>query len=272
MINWHRLFGILLCDYFSDSPYSVELEKDLSVQQQFLDVVILRSGDGEFSRKLPDGLDNLSQHNLLSYKSLRESLDLWAIYELIGHYVNYRKQSGKKMPPESEFSLYAVSTRYPQKLAKQMRLIELSEGVYDLKDLGGIRLIVLKQIPKAKHNALWHLFSDNIDKIKYGIGNHDSKIPVSTIVNVLSEHYHMEELLMAYTLEDFHKDVARKNLHFLTADEILDQLSTDGMLNQVPADKILKHYSLSERLQGLSKEDIKAYLAQQDEPKADSKH
>jgi len=35
MLNWHRLFGLFLIDYFTDSPYMVELEKDLSIKQQF---------------------------------------------------------------------------------------------------------------------------------------------------------------------------------------------------------------------------------------------
>jgi hypothetical protein len=36
MISWHRLFGLFLVDFFTDSPYTVELEKDLSLKQQFL--------------------------------------------------------------------------------------------------------------------------------------------------------------------------------------------------------------------------------------------
>jgi len=37
MIQWHRLFGLALADFFSGSPFVVELEKDLSIKQQFLD-------------------------------------------------------------------------------------------------------------------------------------------------------------------------------------------------------------------------------------------
>jgi len=69
MLNWHRLFGLFLIDYFTDSPYVVELEKDLSIKQQFLDVVVLRKGPGQFQGQLPDGLDNLAIHNLRTYKS-----------------------------------------------------------------------------------------------------------------------------------------------------------------------------------------------------------
>jgi hypothetical protein len=120
VINWHRLFGLALHDFFTGSLFVVELEKDLSLKRQFLDVVILRRQAGELKEPLPDGLENLSVHNLLSYKSLREPFDDWALKELTGHYVNYRKQvspSLNQLLPEDEFRLYGVSTRFPQKLS-----------------------------------------------------------------------------------------------------------------------------------------------------------
>ena len=89
--DWHRLFGLLLTDFFTGSPFTVEVEPDLSVQQQFLDVVIVRRGRGRFIGRLPDGLEDLAEHNLTTFKSHREALDDWAIRELIAHYVAYRK-------------------------------------------------------------------------------------------------------------------------------------------------------------------------------------
>ncbi len=49
MMEWHRLFGLTLTDYFTDSSYGVELEKDLSLKQQFLDVVIIEKKNGALS-------------------------------------------------------------------------------------------------------------------------------------------------------------------------------------------------------------------------------
>ena len=126
MTNWHHLFGLFLIDFFTNTPYEVELEKDLSIRQQLLDMVVLRKMPGILLQKrLPDGLDGLADHNLLTYKSLHEPLDDWAIKELVGHYVNYRKQVGPSMNdliPESNFKLYAISTRYPKKLAEKLTL------------------------------------------------------------------------------------------------------------------------------------------------------
>ena len=30
-MDWHRLFGLLLTDFFTGSPFTVEVESDLSV-------------------------------------------------------------------------------------------------------------------------------------------------------------------------------------------------------------------------------------------------
>ena len=47
-MDWHRHFGLLLTDFFTGSPFVVELEKDLSIKKQLLDVVILRNVDGQW--------------------------------------------------------------------------------------------------------------------------------------------------------------------------------------------------------------------------------
>src|SRR5205807_8738060 len=109
-MNWHRHFGLLLTDFFTGSPFIVELEKDLSLRKQLLDVVILRKGEGRFEERLPDGFDDLGDHNLITFKSHQEALDDWALKELTGHYVNYRKQvspSLGKLLSEHRFRLYA---------------------------------------------------------------------------------------------------------------------------------------------------------------------
>lgn len=110
-VSWHRLFGLLLSDYLTDSPFVVELEKDLSQKKQLLDVVVVRCRSGVMDRPMPDGMKDLTDHNLITFKSFRETLDDWALKELTGHYVNYRKhladQNGT-MPDESSLSLFAI--------------------------------------------------------------------------------------------------------------------------------------------------------------------
>jgi hypothetical protein len=127
---------LLLTDFFTGSPFTVEVERDLSQQQQFLDVVIVRRGPGQFDDRLPDGLDDLADHNLITFKSHHETLDAWAMKELVGHYVAYRKLvsvAPSELLPEDRIRLYAVCARFPQSLAGQVPWQESQPGVYDCK-------------------------------------------------------------------------------------------------------------------------------------------
>ena len=110
-IDWHRMFGLLLTDFFTGSSYVVEMEKDLSIMQQRLDVVVVRKGSEELAEPLFDGMEDLVPHSLITFKSFHEALDDWSLKELTGHYVNYRKQVSKSLDnllPEEELRLYAV--------------------------------------------------------------------------------------------------------------------------------------------------------------------
>src|SRR5438128_11744090 len=135
-MNWHRLFGLILTDYFADSSFTVELEKDLALKKQLLDVVILRRHSGRLPTRLADGLQDLAAHNLITFKSHQEPLDDWALKELTGHYVNYRKQCGparESLLPEAEFRLYAVCSRFPHNLARAVAWRPLQDGVYECR-------------------------------------------------------------------------------------------------------------------------------------------
>ena len=129
--DWHRLFGLLLTDFFSGSPFRVEVERDLSVQQQFLDVVIVRRGRGRFAGRLPDGLEGLRSHNLVTFKSHHEALDGFAMKELVGADVAYRKlvsPSPTDLLPDDQFGLYAVAARFPHNLSGQVPWQEVQPG------------------------------------------------------------------------------------------------------------------------------------------------
>ncbi len=156
-MDCHRHFGLLLTDFFAGSPFVVELEKDLSFQQ-FLDFVIIRKRKGRFVGRLPDGLDDLSDHNLITFKSHHEALDDWALKELTGHYVNYRKQvtaAEQPLLPEEAFRLYAVCSRFPHNLAQTVPWETVGAGVYRCqRGTDVIRVVVVTQLPQRDHNAM----------------------------------------------------------------------------------------------------------------------
>ncbi|MEK7991245.1 MAG: hypothetical protein VSS52_009585, partial [Thiotrichaceae bacterium] len=267
-ISWHRLFGLTITDFFIGSNYVVELEKELSLKKQYLDVVIIKQITGEpLASKLPSGLEDLVEHNLITYKSLREPLDSWAIEELIGHYVNYRKQMTPALDeliPQEQFKLYGVTTRYPTKLFKTgIPCKEIQQGVFEL--IWGnrqIRIIVLSIIPKTQENALWQLFSGKAEGFAYGDvyynwHSHREK----AALNQLYELYQVEGVIMPYTMEDFDRDYTENHLHLLPAEIRLKGVSAADRLKDLPAEEKLKGVSAADRLKDLSIEDIQAFLA-----------
>src|SRR5438874_13594092 len=172
--DWHRLFGLLLTDFFTGLPFTVEVERDLSEQQQFLDVVIVRRGRGRTTIRLPDGLDDLAEHNLITFKSHHEALDGWAMKELIGHYVAYRKlvsPSPSGLLPEGRFRLYAVCARFPHNLSGQVPWEERQAGVYECRwGTDVVRVVVAGELPRQAHNAPLHLFSASPQLVDFGRG------------------------------------------------------------------------------------------------------
>jgi hypothetical protein len=247
----HRLFALSWIDFCEDTGVEVEAEVDLSLKQQFLDLLLIRKGTGAISRPLPDGFEDLAVYNLVTFKSHQEALDVWALYELIGHYVNYRKQSSPSLQnplPESDYRLFAVCARYPHNLAQQVELAKLQEGVYEVRLVTlRLRIIVVAQLRKAENNAMLHLFSAREDLLRYGQEHYRPySQETSTLLFELFEVY-SEESDMSDKLKEF----ARESI-----DKLLKRMPMEERLKGVPAEELLKRLPLEARLKGLSAEDL----------------
>jgi hypothetical protein len=234
-MNWHRLFGLILTDFFSGSPYVVELEKDLGMQKQLLDVLLLRRGPGRFARRLSDGLDQLAPYNLMTFKSHQEPLTDWTLKELTGHFVNLRKQlSPPRQPflPEADFALYAVTSRFPHNLNDQVPLAKVAEGVYDCRrGTDVIRVIVAGEVAKVAHNAVWHLFGAAVDRVGFGAEPYRQRSEkTSSLLCRLFEGYQAEGIIMPYTMADFEHDFVKEHLKVLSLKERLEGLSPEERL------------------------------------------
>ncbi len=249
MINWHRLFGLTLADYFTNTAYQVEMEKDLARKRQLLDIVIIRSaGVGPPLVDPCDGLESLRQHNLVTYKSGQEALDAWALEELMGHYVNYRKNFAPK-EPASAFGLYGVATRRPESLMGEVDLHLVKAGVYTLRAFSQpMTIIVLKEVEIAARNALWELFSFEADKVAQGARDYQWRqadhVP---ILQELYYRYRQWGIAMPYTFEDFRRDLAK---------ELLKELPPEERLRGLPPEERLRGLPPEERLCGLSEEEL----------------
>lgn len=79
--------------------YFTQLEVDLSLKQQLLDILVIRRekippSDSGLPKIYWEAFDNLNEHNLISFKSFRESFNGEALEEFFGHLTNYRKVNG----------------------------------------------------------------------------------------------------------------------------------------------------------------------------------
>ena len=259
--DWHRLFGLLLTDFFTGSPFVVEVERDLSQQQQLLDVVIIRGRRGKPAGLLPYGLGDLADHNLITFKSFHEALDDWAIRELIGAYVAYRKlvsRSPSDLLPAERFQLYAVAARFPHNLAAaQLPWQERQPGVYDCRwGLDTVRVIVAGELPRERHNAPLHLFSASPELVGFESGAYRRRSEeTSLLLRQLSERLREEDFAM-YTMEDFKRDYVKEHFAKLTPQEqreALERLSPEHrreVLQALPVNELLTFLS-AEQIQQL---------------------
>ena len=179
--------------------------------------------------------------------------------------MNYRKQvspSLKKLLPEEDFRLYAVCTRFPEKLEKQTVLTPVSEGVYDLKwGIRNIRLIVTYRIAMEKKNAVWLMFSDVRGIVKYGASNYRGKLKeMNTAIRRLLGNYGIEGITdMPYTVEDFRKDAIREAFGYMTPAEMAEKFP-DELIAKLPPMKRLIGLPPEEIFRAFSPEEIRAYL------------
>jgi hypothetical protein len=234
---WHRLFGLSWMDFFHGQPVKVEMEKDLSLKRQPLDVVLIRKEAEGLTCRLPDGFEGLARFNLLSFKSHQQKLSVWGLQELVGHYVNLRKQQSPGMDedellPAEQFRLFAVSARFPQQLAGQpeVALREVTPGVYEVGGLGlSIRVVVPNQLPRAEHNALLHLFSTRAELLGYGARHYRA-------------HSSQTSTLLLQLLHRFRQEIK--------------ELPLEKRLEGLSAEQRVQGLSAEERVRGLSPEEL----------------
>jgi len=273
-MQWHDILGAVLMDFFEGSPFVVETEVDLSLKKQYLDIVVIRKGNGEFHRPLPDGFAPLADHNLISFKSHQDTFDYWSVLELIGYYVNYRKQASPSLGEllrEDQFRLIGITSRFPEGLAKNVALEESQSGVYDI-NMGPlrIRLLVIRNLADDPVNAMLKLFSIVPDQIDFACQHYRPHSTDTTgIVDNLIRMYRKEDTKMATSLEELNRKIMKEAMEKATVDDrlkglppeqVLKRFSPEERLKGLPAEERLKGLPTEERLKGLSPEEIEAFL------------
>jgi hypothetical protein len=137
--------------------------------------------------------------------------------------------------------LFAVCARYPHNLAGQIPLFQQKPGVYDCRrgtDL--IRIVVLGQLPKSAHNAMFHLFSASQEQVRFGAEHYRQRSEeTSTLLQRLLDQYRKEGVAMPYTMEDFRRDYVKEHLQDLTLEERLAGLTLEQLLARVSPEQLL---------------------------------
>jgi hypothetical protein len=267
-MDWHRAFGLILSDLFTASPYSVDTELDVSTTRQLLDVVVVRRRGGDFVGELPDGFAPLADHNLLTFKSHQETLDLWAVQELIGHYVNYRKcvsPSWEKLIATESIRLFGVTARFPTQFAQEVELRKVQDGVYDIiSRLAPVRLIVIRDLPQTQANSGLELLSAAQKQLEFATANFRQKNPeTSSFIQELIDSYREGGIVVPDPMEAYKREVRAKWLAELSVQERLEGLSPEERLKGLPPE---------ERLKGLTKEEVDALLQKFREEQNDPKN
>jgi len=207
---------------------------------------VVRGKPGAHLDDPPDGFDALTDHNLITFKSLHESLNRWSIEELISHLVSYRKlisPRGKLLPIE-RFGLFAVITRFPKGLVDDLELESRADGVYDVEyGLTPLRFVVLSEVSLEPRNAVWQLFSGIPERIREGERRYQWHDPeTSRIVRTLYQTYQAEGIEMAYTMEDLEREAALQTLPFLTPEERLKGLPPEERVKGMSYEEILRAF------------------------------
>jgi hypothetical protein len=117
------------------------------------------------------------------------------------YYVNYRKQASPSLDNllhEDQFRLFGITSRFPEKLAKQIVLEEKQAGVYDIfVGTLQVRLLAIRQMADEPANAILKLFSVVPAQIEYACEHYRPRADTTGMVDKLIRMYRKEDGTMA---------------------------------------------------------------------------
>ena len=133
----------------------------------------------------------------------------------------------------------------------------LGPGLYEVRVLAlCVRVIVVKELPRAEHNAMLLLFSAREELLQYARAHYrPHSAETSTLLYELFKAY-SEDRTMPDTLKEFVRQSIDELLTSLPPQELRKRLSPDERLEGLSADERLEGLSADERLKGLSADEV----------------
>lgn len=152
--------------------------------------------------------------------------------------------------PEERFHLYAVCSREPDTLAKQIKLHPVRQGVYDCwRGTDRFRIVVANRLPQTANNAPLHLFAASGQQVEFGATHYRLRSDsTSTLIRRLFEGYEVEGLKMPYTLEDFYREFIQTH-----ADEILEMLPPERRVKGLSAAELERLLEKQRKIEAAAK-------------------
>ncbi len=264
--DWHRILGVLFYDAFEGTSFDVKVEFDVAVTPKMVDIVIqAKKGSLPFAPRVADGIEELREHNLFTFKSHQETFTAKTLEELVGYYSGYLKTLAplKKKELDRELvRLFAISTRRPSDVLDNPKIPStfVTDGVYDLEyGVTPMRLIVINELEHRRENANLLLFSNIKGNVQYGMKEHqlgESKYK-SLIARLLNRYEEEGDKEMANLLNPTEDDVIELWAQRESArKKFLKKVSTEDRLEGIPTEKRLEGIPAQDILKGLSPEQL----------------
>ncbi|MGA1823605.1 MAG: DUF4351 domain-containing protein [bacterium] len=215
IINWHRLWGLMITPLFERIGYKTMVEFDVSFKKQIIDVVVVTKQKsevnyGDVDLSYYEGFENLNEINLISFKSFREVFNESSLEEFYGHLTNYKKINKLNDADKRRINLYVVTNHKPVTLFNAFEGTSFlktlkKDRIYDLKLLTQVRFI----ITRMSDHPILGLFSDVPEQVKrsYERLQQDEWLleEISIYFKKLLEYYYLEGMEMI-TKEQFIKE------------------------------------------------------------------
>jgi hypothetical protein len=157
-----------------------------------------------------EAFGQLNEHNLISFKSFRESFNGKALMEFYGYLIAYHKENDVEL---EKINMYVMTHHFPRDLLGPARgtkfLTTIKENeIYDFKftTTQRIRFVILRT---TDHPVLGlfsndhHIFAKSYNTLK---AETELLEEISIYFSKIAEYYYGEEVKNMYTEEDFWRD------------------------------------------------------------------
>ncbi|MEZ4528126.1 MAG: hypothetical protein R2941_19625 [Desulfobacterales bacterium] len=276
--RWHILLGKLLQELLEPLGITVYTEFSVMAAAPRADILLIRKKHREWTeaqlRFLPDGIrDSRAEHILIEFK-YTESVTRKTFRQILGYETFYIQSHNLT---ESDVQSFVITAKTPDEaVLKDIGYFPSGKkGVHrhDFWMLEKIPLICLNELTDEPHNAFVKCFASRKKEKMAAFGTlrrmgfENLRMQVQWLAQGLLRYWFSEKGGYMETAEltpekvmEMGKMWADLILSGLSAEEVLSRYKPEEVLSRYKPEEVLSRYKPEERLQGLTEEEIEAYL------------